>query len=511
MRATRSRIDAAMLPIILGLSIAFTVAVVDPLMFSLNLPQVSRSLHVPPQLIGFLSGAATLVTAAAVLAVGSLADVLGLKRLLMLGLVAVMVVNLLSMLSPGFGYLLAMRFLDGLGLAVLLAVSFALLKVSVPAETRPTAIGVFVGAEMILCGVTPALGGWVVSAVGWRWLFLVTPLLSLLSLWLTARYVPEPPAGQRRRLDVAGVCLVGVILLAFVIGIAAAQNGVSRPETWLPLAISLAAAGVFVVHERRTQEPVLDLGLFRSRAFCVALAANLTLNFIAGGFGFTLGQFGGVVLSLPPQTIGLLYLPGTLLIAGALVLAGVLIGRYSPRPVMVTGLLVMAASGLLMAATAGPTMALWLLVPATWLSGLGSMVTSTAVSETVLSHAPAGKSGTVASLQQAFGMTGYALGPTVYLLLFNLFFQREWMRDAKARDLSVAGAEEAVDAVRSGMAIGPSGAGYDPNLLRQASGLKLGLDFTVGLRLTMLTVSFLPLLLAVAAHLLMPRRKGSRA
>jgi MFS family permease len=80
--AARSRIDAAMLPIILGLSIAFTVTVVDPLMFSLNLPQVSRSLHVPPQSIGFLSGAATLVTAAAVLAVGGVADVLGLKRLL---------------------------------------------------------------------------------------------------------------------------------------------------------------------------------------------------------------------------------------------------------------------------------------------------------------------------------------------------------------------------------------------------------------------------------------------
>ncbi|NBM18383.1 MFS transporter [Streptomyces sp. GC420] len=507
----RSRIDTKMVPVILGLSIAFTVTVVDPLMLSLNLPQMSRDLQVPSQLIGFLSGAATLVMAAAVLAVGSLADSFGLKRLLMLGLVAVTVVNLLSTLSPGYRYLLAMRFLDGLGLAALLGVSFALLKMSVPEEKRPAAIGVFMATEMVLCGVTPAVAGWVVDTVGWRWLFLVTPLLCLLSLWLTARYVPDPPGGQRRRLDVAGVTLVGVALLALVIGVAAAQNGISRPETLLPLALSLIAFVLFVFHERRTPEPVLELGLFRSRAFSVALAANLTLNFIVGGFGFVLGQFGGVVLSLPPQTIGLLFLPGTLLIAGAVVLAGVLIGKYTPRPVMISGLLVMAASGLLLAGTASPEMAVWLLVPATWLCNLGSLVTSSSVSETVLAHAPPEKSGTVASVQQAFGMTGYAFGPTVYLLLFNVFFQREWLNDAESRGLSVTEAENAVDAARSGMAVSTGSSGYDPNLLRHASGLKLDVDFTEGLRLTMLTVSLLPLLMAVAVYLLVPRRRKPRA
>ncbi|MGW2698886.1 MFS transporter [Streptomyces sp. NPDC001340] len=507
MSSAESRTNATALPIILGLALAFTVTVVDPLVLSLNLPQVSRALHVPPQVVGLLGGAATLVMATSVLAAGRLGDSVGLKRLLMLGLVVVTVADLLSVFSPGYGFLLAMRFLAGLGMTALLAVPLALLKVSVAPERRPVAIGVLMAVDVILCGVIPTFTGWAVTAVGWRFLFLIAPLLCLVSLGLTVRYIPESPVQQGRRLDVVGVTLIGATLLALVVGLAAAQNGILRPETWVPLLISTAVAVLFVLHARRTPEPALDLALFRSAPFSVALAATLTLNFLIAGLGIVLGQFGSVVLSLSPESIGLLYLPGTLLIAGAVILAGSLIGKYTPRPVMVTGLLVMAASGLLLAGTAGPTMAVWLLVPTTWLCNLGSVVTSASVSETVLSQAPPGRSGTVASVQMAFAMTGAAFGPTVYVLLLDFFFRRQWLVDAKSRGLSVARAGRAVDAVRSGLAQSPGSTVYDSNLLRQASGLDLGLDFAHGLRLTMVIVSILPLVVAVLALLLMPRRK----
>ncbi|MGW1591188.1 MFS transporter [Streptomyces sp. NPDC002386] len=510
MSTVGARTRATNLPIVLGLSLAFAVTAIDPLVLSLNLPQVSRSLHVPTQILGLLSGAATLVMAAAVLAAGSLGDVFGLKRLLMLGLVVVTVVDLLSMLSPGYGFLLTMRFLVGLGMTALLGMPLALLKVSVEPERRPVAIGVLMAVNMVLCGVLPAFTGWAVGALGWRFLFLIAPVLCMVSLWLTARYVPEPPRHPGRRFDVLGVTLIGTTLLTLVVGLAAAQNGVSRPQTWVPLAISVIVAVLFVRHERHAREPALNLTLFRRAPFSVALSATLTLNLLVAGLGIVLGQFGSAVLSLSPEDIGLLFLPGTLLTAGVVILAGRLVGKYTPRPVMVTGLLVMAASGLLLAGTAGPAMAVWLLVPAVWMCNLGSLVTSTSVSETVLSEAPPGHSGTVASVQMAFAMTGAAFGPTVYILLFDLFFQRRWLADAKSRGLSAHNAEQAVDAVRSGMAQNPGGSVYDPNLLRQASGLDIGLDFTDGLRLTMLTVSVLPLVVATLAWLLMPRRGKPR-
>ncbi|MGX1372889.1 DHA2 family multidrug resistance protein-like MFS transporter [Streptomyces canus] len=506
MPASGPRTGAAPAPVVLGLAIAFTITVLDPLVLSLYLPQVSRALHPPPQLLGLLSGAATLVMAAGVLAAGSLGDTLGLKRLLMLGLAVVTVADLLSVLSPGYGFLLAMRLLAGLGMTALLGMPLALLKASVAPERRPAAIGALMAVEMVLTGSVPAVTGWVVAAAGWRFLFLVTPVLALVSLFLTARYVPESRARQHRRVDVIGVALVGMTLLALVVGLAAAQNGLARPETWVPLAVSAGAALLFVPHARRTREPALDPALFRSAPFDVALAATFTLNFLVAGLGIVLGQFGVAVLSLSPDTIGLLYVPGTLLIAGAVTLAGRLTGKLTPRPVMVTGLLVMAASGLLIAATAGPAMAVWLLVPAVWLCNLGSVVTSASVSETVLAQAPPGRSGTVASVQMAFAVTGAAFGPTVYLLLLNLLFERQWLSDARSRGISATQAGQAVDAVRGGMAQSPGSTVYDPNLLRQASGLDLGLDFTNGLRLTMLIVSLVPLVVAALALRLMPRR-----
>ncbi len=109
MPTSRLQTPARTLPIILALSLAFTITVVDPLVLSLNMPQVSRALDVPPQLVGLLGGTATLVMAAAVLAAGNLGDAFGLRRLLMSGLVVVTVADLLSMLSPHYAFLLAMR------------------------------------------------------------------------------------------------------------------------------------------------------------------------------------------------------------------------------------------------------------------------------------------------------------------------------------------------------------------------------------------------------------------
>ncbi|MGW6543678.1 MFS transporter [Streptomyces massasporeus] len=510
MSAVESRATTP-LAAVLGLALAFTVTVLDPLVLSLNLPEVSRALQVPPQVLGLLGGAATLVMASCVLAAGRVGDSVGLRRLLMLGLVVVTVANLLSTLSQGYGFLLAMRLLDGLGMTALLGVPLALLKASVTPEKRPVAIGVLMAVDVVLCGTVPAFTGWAVTAVGWRFLFLITPLVCLVSLWLVARHVPEPPVRRGGRLDLVGVALLGVTLLALVLGLSAAQNGLSRPQAWAPLAASAVGLVLFVLHSRRAPDPALDLALFRSAPFSVALAATLTLNFLIAGLGIVLGQFGSRVLALSPEAIGLLYLPGTLLIAGAVILAGRLVGAYGPRPVMVTGLLVMAVSGVLLAVTAGPTMALWLLVAVTWLCNLGSVVASASVSETVLSQAPPERSGATASVQMAFAVTGAAFGPTVYLLLLNFFFQRKWMADADSREMSVSSAGQAVDAVRSGLAQSPGSTVYDPNLIREASGLDLGLDFTDGLRLTMLTVSVLPLLVAVAAFVLMPHGKEARA
>lgn len=491
---------------ILGPALAYAISQIDPLLFSLNLATISNQLDVPPDRMGFLGGAATLVVAALVLAVGNLGDRYGLKRLLVYGLVASVVVNGLSILVPNYQVLLAARFLDGIALTALLGLSLALLTVSVPAAVRPAAIGVMMAITTLLYGVTPLLSGWLVEALGWRSLFLVSPALALLGIVFTVRHTVEQPRPQFRALDVLGVVLFGVALLGLVYGLGSAENGFTEPQVWVPLSVTVLVLAVFVHHERRVDQPALDLSLFGSRAFVVAVLAVVTLNFLGSGLGTVLGQFGTYVLRLPSQTIGLLYLPGTLMIAVASIVAGRVMAATTARPVLVVGLSIMGLAGLLMAATASITMATMLLVLVVWLTNLGGFVTATGSSDTVVSHAAAGKTGSVAAVYPAFGMTGFAIGPAVYLFLLNLMFRTEWQADAEARGISAKTAQSSVDAVTGSLASTPGGVGYDPALLKNAAGLTLDVDYTNGLRLTYLIVSAVPLLVAILAFFLMPRK-----
>ncbi|MFZ2176769.1 MAG: MFS transporter [Rhodococcus sp. (in: high G+C Gram-positive bacteria)] len=503
----RPRITLRVVLTVLGPAIAYALSSVDPLMLTLNLSAVGSGLDVPAQSMGLLAGASTLMVAASVLAVGNLGDRHGLKRVLMYALVANIAVGVLSAFSPNHPTLLVMRFLDGLALAALVGLSLALVTVSVDERLRPAAIGILMAIDTVMYGVTPALGGWVVETFGWRALFLVTPPFALVALVLIARYVTDPPRRPARNFDILGVLLFGVALLGLVAGIGAVPAGVQNPAAWVPLSVCLLSVVAFLRHERRVPEPALDLTLFRDRAFVVAVLAVVTVNLLAAGLGTVLGQLGGTVLRLGAEEIGLLYLPGTLVIAGASILAGRMVAKYSARPVMVTGLLFLVAGGLVMAFTASPVMGIAVLVLATWLSNLGGFVTGTATSDTVLAQATPATAGSVAAVQPAFSMAGYALGPTLYILLLNAMFQREWLADAESRGLSAQDAEQAVHAVTMSMANSTGGtSGYDPNVIQLAHGLTLGFDYTDGIRLTMLIVTALPLTVAVLAHFLMPRK-----
>ncbi|MBX7433017.1 MFS transporter [Mycobacterium sp. Y57] len=490
----------------LGLAIAFAVPFVDPALLTLNLAAVSGGLDVPPGHLGFLASVATMVVAVAVLAVGNLGDIYGLKRLLVYGLLAHIGVELLAGLSPNYPFLLVLRVADGVALTALAGLSLALLTVSVPSTIRPMAIGIVMAADALLYGVSPLIGGWVVGILGWRGLFLVTPGLALVALVLIARYVGEPPRQPPRGLDIVGVSLFGLALLGVIYGLGAAQTGFTSAQAWLPLLGAGLALAVFVRHERRARHPALDLALFARPGFVVAVLSVLTFNFLCSGFSVVLGQFGGIILGLSATTIGLVYLPGTVLLAGVSILAGHLVTKYSARPVLITGLGVLAASGLVMVISATPSMALWVLVLATFLLNLGTYLASTPASDTILSYATPDTAGSVAAMRSTFGTAGYALGPTVYIALFNVFFHRQWLADAEARGLSAQQAEHAVDAVRSSLAHSPGVSIFDPNLVQQASGLTLDWDFTNGVRLTMLAVTLVPLALAIVTYFVLPRR-----
>lgn len=491
---------------ILGPSIGFMITSMDPLLLSLNLTEITEELAIPPDLVGFTGSAATLVVAAAVLGVGNLGDVYGLKRLLIYGFMGSIVFQVLAAFSPSYLFLIAMRFLDGLALTALVGLSLALVKVSVPEQVLPVALGFYAAIPAVFYGLVPVIGGWVVESFGWRALFLVIVPLAAAGLLLTLKFVPETPRRGGKVLDVGGMVLFGLGLLGLVYGVGHIPNGLAAPRTWIPLTISFAAFIALARWERHQERPALDLALFRQPAFVAGVLAAATFAFVAGGYSLVLGQFGTVVLGLSAAAIGLFYLPGTLIFVAASILAGYLIPKFTARRVLVCGLLVSTASGVVMSTSASPTMAVWVLALATFLGSLGVSIASPSISSIILSHAPPERAGAVAAMRPAFGKIGYSLGPTVYILLLNVFFHREWFSDAQARGLTDAQAQQALNVAKHA-AVGdaPSVAPYDPSLVEQALEVARA-DYTSGLRITMLIAAVLvPLVVAALSSFLIPR------
>jgi hypothetical protein len=172
-------------------------------------------------------------------------------------------------------------------------------------------------------------------------------------------------------------------------------------------------------------------------------------------------------------------------------------------------MLILAASSAVMATSASPTMSLWILVLATFLNTLGANITSTPASDIIVSHAPPERAGAVAAMKPAFSKLGYSLSPTIYILLVEVFFMRGWLADAESRGLTDQQAQQALNVAKNAsVGNSPSLAPYDPNLVERIVEVAR-MDFTEGLRITMLIVTLVPLVVAALAYLLIPRRPQS--
>ena len=507
-QSSRTRLDRRTILTILGPALAYPIAGIDPLLFNLNLAAVAQGLSIPSGSVGLLAGAATLVVAATVLAVGNIGDRVGLKRVLLAGLGANVVVSLASACAPGYGALLVLRFADGLTLATMLGVALALVSACVSSAVRAAALGFVMAVYTVMYGITPLVGGWMVSVLGWRCLFLVSVPFAVAALALTARFVNEPARHGGGHLDILGVSLFGIALLGLVAGLGSLPDGLALPATWVPLLLSTLSGFLLVRHSRRTPRPALDMQLFAQRLFLIAVVGTVAINVFSAGLGTIVGQLGSYVLTLSAQTIGLLYLPGTLLVALGSVIAGRMVSAHTAHPVLVTGLIIVSTSGFVLAATASPVMATAVIVVAIWLSNLGGFVTGTAAAEAILSRAQPGNTGSVAAVQPAFAMAGYAIGPTLVILLLDVFYRHAWMTDAAAIGLSSAQAQQDVAAVTSVVTSSPGTSGITSTLTTLAQGLSLPDDFTLGVRITMAVMAAMPLLVALWALLWRPHEEA---
>ena len=344
--------------------------------------------------------------AALLLAAGALGDLRGHRRIVLLGLGLFGAASLACGLAPGVGVLVAARAVQGVGAALLLPGTLAIISRTFPEEgERARAIGVWAGVGSLALPAGPLVGGALVDAWGWRWVFLLNVPIVLLAAAVTLRAVPGEEGRPGTRVDYAGAVLAAVALAAATFAIVAGAPAVA--------VVAVAAWVAFVWIEARSTEPMLPLGLFRRRTFAVANLAAGLMNFGTLGLLFLLTLFLQSVQHRSALAAGAALLPLFLPLAVLAPLAGRVVARTGPRPAIVAGLAV-AAVGVALLATWEADTPYPRLFPAMLAWGVGLGLLTPGVVTAAIGALPADRSGLASGVNNTARQAGGAMGIAVY-------------------------------------------------------------------------------------------------
>ena len=408
---------------------------------------------------------------------GSLGDLLGRRRILITGLVGFGATSMLCALAPNAEALVAARGLQGVAGALLVPSSLALITANFPAEERGAAIGSWTAWTGISMVIGPLGGGLLVDHASWRWIFLVNVPFVLATLVL-ARRVPESRDEESTgRIDVLGavLCALGLAGPVFAL-IQQPSHGWGDPTVWIPLVAGLAMLVLFVVHEHRSDHPMLPLGIFRSRNFAVGNLATLAIYGGLGAATFFVAIFLQQVAGYSAVAAGLSLTPITIVVWLLARRFGALADRIGPRPLMGFGPIV-AGIGLVWMGRLGTDVDYVTdLLPGVLVFALGLSMTVAPLTATVLSAVPdhmAGvASGTNNAIARVAGLLAIAAVGAVLATLYKGAIddraasvpaaERGALQEARSRPLSGGAgrpvadrvvAEASVSAYRGAMAM----------------------------------------------------------
>jgi DHA2 family multidrug resistance protein-like MFS transporter len=451
-----------------ALALAVLAVGLDATILSVALPTLGRSLDASTGQLQWFVAAYTLVFAAALVPGGMLGDRYGRKKMLLLSLVVFGAASIACALAPSAEAFIAARALLGLGGALMLPTVLALLPVLFDERERARAIGAITAAVMLGYPIGPLLGGWMLTKFDWSWVFLINVPVVALALLAVTVLLPESRSGTRQRIDLVGVALSsgGLALLTYGV-INAGDRGWSDGAALAEIVGGTLALAAFVLWERRVAAPLVDLRLFRARAFTWGATLSSLVSFAMFGLLFAAPLYFQVVRGVDAQGSGIRLLP---LIAGLLVggaVADRLAARAGASRIVALGFLLLAG-GLALGATTSVATGDAQAVAWIALSGLGLGLVLPTTIDAALGAVSDDNSGVASGVLQALRMVGGSLGAAILGALINATY-RDQLEQAvspalarPARESAVAGIDAAnaadsaplLDAVREAFVSG---------------------------------------------------------
>lgn len=333
-----------------AMSLGFAVVQLDVTVVNVALETIGSSFGGGIAGLQWVVNAYTVVFASLILTAGALGDRLGAKRLFIGGFILFVVASMACGAAPSLVTLIAARAIQGIGAAVLVPCSLALLNHTFEQPgSRAKAVGIWAGVAGVALAGGPVIGGLLIAGVGWRAIFFVNLPLGLLGIWLTVRYGDETSRSQERPLDLAGqtAAMFAVAALAAAM-IEGGAVGWTDPLVIAGFGVFVVASAAFLVIEARWSSPMLPLSFFRNRTFSAASLVGLLINFAFYGVIFALSLYFQQIKKLTPLSTGLAFMPMTAIVVATNVAAGQVSAWLGARPPMLLGQAIFAAGCLLL-------------------------------------------------------------------------------------------------------------------------------------------------------------------
>jgi EmrB/QacA subfamily drug resistance transporter len=488
---------------ILGSSMVF----IDGTVVNVALPALQKNLNATAVDVQWVVESYALFLASLLLLGGSLGDHFGRRRIYATGVVLFALASVWCGLAPSISQLIAARAVQGVGGAMLVPGSLAIISASFPEDERGQAIGTWSGSTAITTAMGPVIGGWLIEHVSWRAVFFLNLPLALVVLLLIVRYVPESRNEQEsRKLDLSGAALATISLGAIVYGlIESSRFGLQSPIVIGSLLAGMTIFGAFVLVEARVRHPMMPLSLFRSANFAGANLLTLFLYAALAGTLYFMPLNLIQVQGYSATAAGAATLPFILLMFLLSRWSGGLVKRYGSRLPLVIGPII-AAGGLALFLRPGVGGNYFnTFFPAVVVLGLGMAISVAPLTTTVMNAVKSDHAGIASGVNNAVSRTAGLLAVAVFgLIMFHAFNSR---LEQRLNQLTMpVEARQALNTERIKLAAADIPHNVDEET-RKSIKLTINEAFVYGFRCVMLVGAGLALMGSLTAWLLIGSRE----
>ncbi|HJQ43710.1 MAG TPA: MFS transporter, partial [Jatrophihabitantaceae bacterium] len=390
------------------------LVLLDVTIVNVALPDIQRGLHTDVAGLQWVVDGYAVAIASLLLAAGTIGDRHGHRRVLLLGFTVFGAASLACAVAPTVGVLIAARVAQGVGGALLLPSTMAIIADAYPDRAEQArAIGIWAAASSLALPAGPLLGGLLVDSIGWRVIFWINVPLVVAIVVAALRMVPHAPGRGSGRFDRVGVLCFAATVAGVVFTVIAIGHGEPAP-VWIATAVVTVLAAVLGARqERRVEHPVLPWQLLRRRAFSYPNAVAFTMNCVFNGTLFVGMLYLQRIRHDSPLLAGALVLPMAIpLVALAPVSARITAAR-GPRTAITTGCLVAAAGSLAIAGQSVSGTLVWF-VSGLALMGLGAGLVTASVVAAVVRATPADRSGLATGMSNTSRQIGTATGVALF-------------------------------------------------------------------------------------------------